>query len=81
MTTITIRNVPGDVHSVLADRAAQHGVSLQTYVLRELIELAEKPDLESWVERVNESSARHGVCVDPAFVVESVRQIRIDAGH
>ena len=55
MVTITIRGVPGDIHSVLIDRAAQQGISLQTYVLRELIEMAERPDLETWLTAVNKS--------------------------
>lgn len=41
MPTITIRNVPTDVHSTLVARAALKGISLQTYLLGELVGLCE----------------------------------------
>jgi hypothetical protein len=37
----------------LAARAARVGKSLQEYLLGELIELAEKPNLDTWLERVS----------------------------
>lgn len=81
MASITIRNVPWSVHSVLAERAARHGVSLQTYVLRELIEMSEKPDLDQWVAMVNEAVESHGTRIDPDLVVEDLRQMRSGAGR
>lgn len=81
MSTITIRNVPWDVHSVLAERAATRGVSLQVYLLRELIELSEKPDFDEWLRRVNASVECGGAKVDPCLVVEGIRQARIDASR
>lgn len=78
MPSITIRNVPWDVHSVLVDRASQQGVSLQTYVLRELIEMSEKPDLERWVAMVNEMVKSNGTRVSAELIVEDLRQMRID---
>lgn len=81
MVTITIRDVPGDIHAVLIDRAAQQGLSLQTYVLRELIEMAERPDLETWLDAVNKSIERHDYHMDPRLIVEDIRQMRIDASR
>lgn len=46
--TMTIRNVPDEVRSELAARAARAGQSLQEYLLAELGRLAAKPDLATW---------------------------------
>jgi hypothetical protein len=81
MGTITIRNVPWDVHTILAERAAAQGVSLQVYLLRELIEMSEKPDFDEWLRRVNASVECAGAHVDPYLVVEGIRQARIDASR
>lgn len=40
MATIQIRNVPDDVHRIFSVRAAAAGMSLQEYLLGELIESA-----------------------------------------
>lgn len=79
--TVTIRNVPGDVHVLLAERAAARGLSLQVYLLRELLDLSEKPDIEEWLRRVNASVEAGGAHVDPQLVVEGIRRARIDAGR
>lgn len=49
---ITIRNVPDEVRDELAGRAARQGRSLQEYLSRELRRLAERPDVDVWLERV-----------------------------
>ena len=51
-TSITIRNVPDETRDELASRAARSGRSLQEYLRGELIELASKPDIETWLSRV-----------------------------
>jgi hypothetical protein len=51
-TSITIRDVPDETRDELAARAARSGRSLQEYLRGEMIELARKPDIESWLERV-----------------------------
>lgn len=43
MATVQIREVPEDVHRVLRRRAVEAGMSLQEYVLGELIESARAP--------------------------------------
>lgn len=51
-TSITIRNVPNQTRDELAARAARSGRSLQEYLRRELIALADKPDMESLLARI-----------------------------
>ena len=51
-TSITIGNVPDRTRDELAARAARSGRSLQEYVRRELIALADKPDMESLLARI-----------------------------
>ncbi len=50
-TSVTIRNLPDDVHEELVIRAARSGRSLQEYLRRELIALASKPDLGTILAR------------------------------
>lgn len=53
-TSITIRNVPDKTRNELAARAARSGRSLQEYLRRELIVMADKPDVETWLARVEQ---------------------------
>lgn len=52
--SITIRDVPDEARDELAARAALTGRSLQEYLRWQLIELASRPDAESFVARVRE---------------------------
>ena len=52
MAHIQIRNVPPEVHRKLKERAANAGMSLSEYLLAEVMEIAETPTIEEWVERV-----------------------------
>jgi antitoxin FitA len=51
MPSITIRDVPQETRDILAARAAQNGQSLQEYLLREFISLAELPTVDEVLER------------------------------
>ena len=51
MPSITIRDVPQETRDTLAARAAQNGQSLQEYLLREFISLAELPTVDEVLER------------------------------
>jgi hypothetical protein len=51
MPSITIRDVPQETRDILAARAAQNGQSLQEYLLREFISLAELPTVNDVLER------------------------------
>lgn len=52
-TSITIRDVPDDVHDELASRAGRTGRSLQEYLRAELIDLAHRPSPEALMARVS----------------------------
>lgn len=64
--TVQIRDVPDDVHAQLRGRAAASGTSLSEYVLRELIELAGRPEVSDVLRRAAERSggATSGDIVD-----------------
>ncbi len=49
MASITIRNVPEELHAILTERARMRGQSLQEYLLSELNKLAQKPDVDVWL--------------------------------
>jgi len=49
---IQIRNVPDDLHRRLKARAAEQGLSLSDYLLREIGQLADRPTVEELVERL-----------------------------
>ena len=49
VTSITIEDIPDKTVEVLAFRAMRKGLSLEEYVLGELIAMADKPDIESWL--------------------------------
>ena len=51
MPSITIRDVPQETRDILAARAAQNGQSLQEYLLREFISIAELPTVDEILER------------------------------
>jgi hypothetical protein len=57
-TSITIRDVPQRTRDELAARAARRGRSLQEYLRGQLIELAQRPDAESVIARIQERKAK-----------------------
>lgn len=69
---IQIRNVPDDLHQTLKARAAKAGMTLSDYLLSEIEQVAKKPTMKEWLERV---SSREPVEVDepPAEVVRRMR--------
>ena len=50
--TLQVRDVPGDLHRVLKERAAQSGRSLSEYVLEELREHARRPTVAEMAARL-----------------------------
>jgi plasmid stability protein len=54
---IQIRNVPDEVHRVLKVRAAQVGMTLSDYLLKELTAVAQRPTVEELIERVHRRGA------------------------
>lgn len=55
--SVTIRNVPDDVLSTLAARAAGQGRSLQEFLKAELTRLASRPSPAQWAQEVARSKA------------------------
>ena len=49
---IQIRHVPDDIHKTLKIRAIENGMSLSTFLLRELTQLAKRPSLDDLLERI-----------------------------
>ena len=50
---IQIRNVPEDLHRTLKVRAAKAGMTLSDYLLSEIEQVAKKPTMKEWLERVS----------------------------
>jgi plasmid stability protein len=72
---IQIRNVPDDVHRTLKVRAAQAGMSLSEFLLREVIHVAERPTLEEVLQRI-EARGPAQVSTDSAAAVRAEREAR-----
>ena len=49
---IQIRHVPDEIHKILKIRAAEKGLSLSDYLLRELTQMVKRPTLDEVLERV-----------------------------
>ena len=52
MTSITIRDVPTSTRDELAARAGRSGRSLQEYLRRLMIDTADRPDVNTLMDRV-----------------------------
>ncbi len=72
---IQIRNVPEDVHRTLRVRAAQAGMTLTDYLLREIEQVSRRPTLEELLARIKSRGAPRGQ-VDSAALVRSERDAR-----
>ena len=73
MPSITIRNVPEETHEELAARAAASGKSLQEYLRVELIAMATRPDIATWMERVRNRKRLSGTLLPPDRILEHLR--------
>lgn len=47
-------SVPDEVHEALTERAAQAGVSVSEYLLREVEKLVERPTVDELIERIRD---------------------------
>ncbi len=45
---IQLRNVPDELHRKVKARAAEAGMSLSDYILKDVARLAEQPTMEEW---------------------------------
>jgi len=75
--SVTIRNVPDETLNELAARAARSGRSLQEYLRAQLIELADRPDIETWLAQVREHKRQMGGGI-PISSEDIVREIKAD---
>jgi antitoxin FitA len=69
---IQIRNVPDELHRTLKVRAAKAGMTLSDYLLSEIEQVAKKPTMREWLERVR---SREPVEVDepPEVIIRRMR--------
>ena len=72
---IQIRNVPDALHRWLKARAADEGVSVSDYMLRELREIAERATLAGFRERLHVRRPL-SVTVDTARILREERTSR-----
>jgi plasmid stability protein len=72
---IQLRNVPDALHRTLKTRAAKAGMSLSDYLLAEIREIAERPTLAEFRERLHQ---REPVAaqLDTARLVREERDVR-----
>jgi plasmid stability protein len=77
MGHIQIRNVPDNLHRTLKSRAAQAGMSLSEYLLREIRTSAERPTMEELVERIR-SKTLYELDADTGEIIREERQTRDD---
>jgi antitoxin FitA len=73
MPSVQIKDVPPDVHSVLRQRAAAAGQSLQEYLLGRLVEEARRPTLD---ELLGRAEGRAGGSTPIAEATVLIRQDR-----
>jgi antitoxin FitA len=72
---IQVRNVPEVLHRSLKARAANAGMSLSDYLLGELREIADRPTLTEFRERLHTRRPVQAV-LDPATLLREERAAR-----
>ncbi len=72
---IQIRNVPEALHRKLKARAAEAGMSLSDYLLREMKKTAERPTMEEMLDRLKRLPPVE-VSEAPAEILRAVRESR-----
>ncbi len=75
MPHVQIRNVPADVHRTLKVKAAEQGLSLSEFLLREVTRTAETPTLEEAIRRIR-SRRLTALRTAPAELVRDDRDSR-----
>lgn len=68
-TSITIRNVPDRTRDELASRATSTGRSLQEYLRRKLVDLAEQPDAEALFSQIRARKAATGTTLTAEEII------------
>jgi plasmid stability protein len=75
MANIQIRNVPDNLHRKLKARAALMGLSLSDYLLREVEEIALRPTMQEFLERLRKRE-RVYLTESPADIIRAERDSR-----
>jgi len=73
--TIQLRNVPDAVHRKLKARAARAGMSLSNYLLAEIREVADRPTLVEFRERLHRRKPLSAE-IDTALLIREERNAR-----
>ena len=68
---ITIRGVPEEVRNELAARAAMRHQSMQEFLRLELMRIASRPTLDTWLEGVKDRKAAAGTTVPVAEILRA----------
>lgn len=76
MPSVTIRDVPEDVHRILAERARLEGRSLQEHLLHQLQRYAAVPTVAEVVEQSRRRVRESGRRVPREAIVAAVRDGR-----
>jgi plasmid stability protein len=72
---IQIRHVPDEIHRKLKMRAAERGMALSDFILREVSEVANRPTLEELLGRIRRRPKPSGR-IDSAALVRAEREAR-----
>lgn len=72
---IQIRHVPEDLHRTLKARAANAGMPLSDYLLREIRRVAEQPTIEELWERIKRRRPPEGP-IDSVSLIREERDTR-----
>jgi plasmid stability protein len=72
---VQIRHVPDEIHRKLKFRAAQSGMALSEFLLRELSAIANRPTLDEVVDRIR-TRRRLAQPLDSAALVRAERETR-----
>lgn len=64
-----IRNVPAELHAVIAERARAHGLTISQYLLRRIAQIEGKPEISDvldthWARTAKRRRARPGTAAD-----------------
>ncbi len=69
--TITIGNVPEEVRDKLKQLAAEQGLSLQKFLLRELQQIASRTSNAEWVRNVERRKRAQGTKIPISAILEA----------
>jgi plasmid stability protein len=72
---IQVRDVPDRVHRTLKARAAREGMSLSDFLKKELARVAERPTIEEWLERAQQTSPIRAK-ISPTQAIRELRDSR-----